>query len=138
MGLVRACILAAACVVAFACGGEPPSKATPSAVVAQLHREVAAASNYDAGQLELSLVGAQLVVRVTNSNLLEAGHPERDADAARIAHALEGQIAAHAELSKVQAIHVDYVAQETGGTASVRDSMDYRRNPSGRFVRDVT
>ena len=138
MGLVRACIVASACAVLLACGAEAPPKAAPSALVTQLHRDIAAASNYDASQLDLDITGSQIVVRVINSNLLEAGHPDRDADAARIAHALEQQVATRAELARVQAIHVDYLAREAGGTSSLRDSMDYRRNPSGRFVRDVS
>jgi hypothetical protein len=111
--------------------------AAPSPLAVELQREIVRATNYDLDQVRLSLTATQVVVTVTNSNLLVASHPDRDADAARIAHVVEKEIAARSELAGVHAIHIDYLAGEPGAP-SMKDSMDYRRDAAGRFQKDVS
>jgi hypothetical protein len=108
---------------------------TPSTAT-ELHKELITNTNYDVDQVKLTVSPSQIIVAVTNSNLLKAPHPDRDADAARIAHVLETQIAARSELAGIQAIHVDYLAREDGSAPRISDSMDFRRAKSGRFLRD--
>ena len=143
MSLRRALALLAAALLIPACGSDastaqPGATATPSPLVASLHREVVTAMNYEPGQVELTASTVQIVVAVVNSNLLAAGHLDRDADAARIAYTLERQIEQRPDLARVQAIHVDYVARDGSGVPILKDSMDFRRSAAGRFVRDVT
>jgi hypothetical protein len=41
-------------------------------------------------------------------------------------------------MSSPPAIDVDYYAREGGGSPGIRDSMDYPRSLSGRFIRDAS
>ena len=140
MGYRRNLLVAIAAATLAACGPSPLSGrdvASSSPLAAELHREIVKATNYDADQIQLSFTSAQIVVTVTNSNLLAASHPDRDADAARIEHVVEKEIASRAGLAGAQAIHIDYVARESG-SSSIKDSVDYRRDAAGRFQKDVS
>jgi hypothetical protein len=140
VGYARNFLVAVAAAALVACGPSPSSGrdvASPSPLATELHREILKATNYDPDQVQLSLTSTQVVVTLTNSNLLAASHPDRDADAARIAHVVEKEIAARSELAGVHAIHIDYLARESG-SSSMKDSMDYRKDAAGRFQKDVS
>ena len=123
-------------VLLAACG--PGTVSMPAAVPSpELHRELVRNTNYDPEQVVVQVTPAQVTVEVANSNLLQASHQERDADAERIAQVLERSIVSSPALKGVQAIHVDYVAIDDRSW-SKRDSMDFRRDREGRFRRDVS
>lgn len=103
-----------------------------------LEKAVTTGMNYDGAQVQVTVAGAQVVVAVTNSNLLAATHADRDADASRIAHIVETELGTRPGLASIQAVHVDYYAVEPGKSPVMRDSMDFRRDPSLKFKRDVS
>jgi hypothetical protein len=120
------------------CSGEAPRATKPNPIASELHKELVKHTNYDAWQVDLQMDTVKMTVTVIDSNLLAASHPDRDADAARIADVVEKRIAASPGLAGIQAIHVDYVARSERGALSVKDSMDFRRSSTGRFLPDLS
>jgi hypothetical protein len=135
----------AVAILVVGCNPQPASIAdtkgagtVEAALADDLRALIAAGSNYDPSQVEVRAHRSQLEVIVTNSNLLDAPHDARDADAERIAHLVEGHLSANTIATNVIAIHVDYVSFTSPGAPRMVDSMDFRKDRQGKFRKDMS
>lgn len=103
-------------------------------LASQLQSAVVGATGYAPGAVQVTATGAQVIVNITDSRLLDADHAARDAEAAKVSGSLASALGAGAAGAAIQAIHVNYL--DRGG--KVVDGIDFRRSPDGRFVRDIT
>lgn len=112
--------------------------ATESPLAERLRIVVVNGSNYDSSQILVQTASAQVVVTVTNSNLLKGPAPARDADAELIAHNIEKFLAANPDGPTIIAIHVEYLEAPPASAPRVVASMDFRKDREGRFRKDVS
>ena len=103
-------------------------------LASQLQKAVVDATGYGRDAVEVTVAGAQVIVNITDPRLLGADHSARDAEAAKVSGSLAGALGSGAAAAAIQAIHVNYV----DSNKKIVDGIDFRRNPEGRFLKDVT
>ena len=101
---------------------------------------ILAKTGYDARSIELQATAASIIVTVVNSSLADQTKPAaREEEAVSIVRAIADSIADRSEFKGIQAIHIDYVKRESGGTHSETiDGIDFIKNQRGVFVHHIT
>ena len=93
--------------------------------------------HYDPHAIVVAVPVAQVIVKISDGKLLESGHAERDREAERISAAVV-QVLESAGAKGIQAIHVDYIRPTSSSKPKVIDSIDFRKSPDGKFLKDMT
>jgi hypothetical protein len=134
--------MAAACSQNSADMPSPKAQQAPQAAKASLagdvRNAVVAATGYEASAVDVTIGSAQVVVTISDSKLLAADHAARDAEAATVSAAVARVIESPGAASAIQAIHIDYAKRNAGSAATIIDAIDFRKNPEGRFAKDIT
>jgi hypothetical protein len=110
----------------------------PSAALDALKQAIIAATGYDAAAVEVKVTPVQLMITLVNSRLIDAPSRVRENEATNIVAAIV-KTSGDAELRRIQAIHVDYVARDAdGGNSRTVDAIDFRKTPRGDFQHHIT
>jgi hypothetical protein len=113
-------------------------QAANASLVGEVRNAVVAATGYEASAVEVTIGTTQVVVTISDSKLLAADHAARDAEAATVSAAVARAIESPGAASAIQAIHIDYAKRNAGSAATIIDAIDFRKNPEGRFAKDIT
>ena len=116
----------------------PQAASANASLIGEVRSAVVAATGYEASALDVMIATAQVVITISDSKLLAADHAARDAEAATVSAAVARAIESSGALSRIQAIHIDYVKRNAGAAATIIDAIDFRKNPEGRFAKDIT
>ena len=149
MQALRILLLVAAAMAIVGCGEKPPANsgpqgqitqptATEGSLAADIHRRVAVTTGYDPSTILVAVPVAQVIVKISNSKLLQSGHAARDREAEAISAAVVQVIESAGPAKSIQAIHIDYIRPTDSSKPEVIDSIDFRKNPDGKFLKDVT
>jgi hypothetical protein len=117
---------------------QAPQASANAALAGDVRNAVVAATGYEASAVDVTIGSAQVVVTISDSKLLAADHAARDAEAATVSAAVARVIESPGAASAIQAIHIDYAKRNAGSAATIIDAIDFRKNPEGRFAKDIT
>lgn len=95
-------------------------------------KAVAEATGYGPESLDVTRKPHLVTVTVIDSKLNGAPRGDREAEAQKIAVAVENVISAQPEYSQIWAIHVDYVKTEHGKKHSIQ-GIDFNKSAAGTF-----
>jgi hypothetical protein len=102
-------------------------------------RGIVDATGYAEKDVELNWQANQFMVTIVNSGLNKATPRQREAEASKIVSAITTAIAGKMQFAKTLGMHIDYVARDAvSGHRDIVDGIDFRRDPTGRFVHHIT
>jgi hypothetical protein len=111
----------------------------PTAALDAVKSAVLKETGYDRTAVEVTATKVQFVLTITNSQLNDRRHADRDLEATHIVSAIVRAMSDKPEFKSIQAVHVDYVRRESGrGQPELVDGIDFRRSANGTFQRHVT
>ena len=95
-------------------------------------------TGYEADFVNVTMLTSQVTIQIVNSKLLQQDHAARDAEAAKISAATARVVEAAGSAGSIQAIHIDYVTKDATAASKIVDAIDFRKNPDGKFLKDIT
>src|ERR1051326_1422705 len=143
-GWAIAALLGSFALISFVVGQSPSWSATQSdqaretAALPSVKKQVIDATGYAPNDVNLTWQANQFTVTIVNSGLNKATPQQREAEASKIVTAITKAIAGKIQYEKTLGMHIDYVARDSnGGHSDLIDGIDFRKDPTGRFVHHI-
>ncbi len=134
VGSIAACLCAATNTMALAQTPSPGDDRQRTAILENIKKSVIQKVGAQENTVEVAISGNILTVARVNSNLNDANHGARNNEAIAIAPVVIKAIEDSPEFKTIHTIRVQYLVRlKLGEKGKVLDTVDFRKDPNGKF-----